>query len=92
MRPILIATLLFLAAPAAGQVVECYDSERFGSILINVGDSERRVRERNPDREVRLENRFGATAGWRYDFYKRGRTIQIYVRSGVVYRICRVPD
>lgn len=88
----LLLVLVLAAGPAFGQVIDCYDSERFGTILINVGDSERRVLEQKPDREVRLENRFGATRGWRYDFYKRGRTIQIYVRSGVVYRICRVPD
>lgn len=88
----IFAVLLFFAAPSVAQVLECYDSERFGNVLINVGDSERRVLKQEPDREVRLTNRFGATAGWRYDFYKQNRTIQIYVRSGVVYRICRVPD
>ena len=92
MRCAVVLMLMLFSAPASSQVVQCYDSERFGTILIKVGDSERRVRDEEPDREVRLENRFGATAGWRYDFYKRGRTIQIYVHSGVVYRICRVPD
>jgi hypothetical protein len=92
MRMIAAAVVLLLALPAWPQTLECYDSERFGNILINVGDSERRVLEQNPDRTVRLENVFGATRGWRYDFYKRKRTIQIYVRHGVVYRICRVPE
>jgi len=92
MRPALLLLLTLLAVPGWSQTLDCYDSERFGTILIKVGDSERRVLKQEPDREVRLENRFGAIAGWRYDFYKRGRTIQIYVRSGVVYRICRVPD
>ena len=92
MRWFVLAVLLSLATSSVSQVLECYDSERFGSILINVGDSERRVLDQQPDREVRLTNRFGATSGWRYDFYKQNRTIQIYVRSGVVYRICRVPD
>ncbi len=92
MRCTVLLMLVLFSTPVWSQAVQCYDSERFGTILINVGDSERRVLEEEPDREVRLENRFGATAGWRYDFYKRGRTIQIYVRSGVVYRICRVPD
>ena len=92
MRWMIIAALLLFTAPSLSQVLECYDSERFGTVLINVGDSERRVLDQEPDREVRLTNRFGATAGWRYDFYKQNRTVQIYVRSGVVYRICRVPD
>jgi hypothetical protein len=92
LRTCLFAILLTAAVEAGSQTLDCYDSERFGNILINVGDSERRVLEQEPDREVRLENRFGATSGWRYDFYKRNRTIQIYVRHGVVYRICRVPE
>ena len=77
---------------AAAQALNCYSSERFGTQLVNTGDSERTVIELEPDREVRLETKFGGTAGWRYDFYKRDRTIQVYVRSGVVVRICRVPD
>jgi hypothetical protein len=92
LRTGLFAILLTATAAAGSQTLECYDSERFGNKLVNVGDSERRVRDQEPNREVRLENRFGATSGWRYDFYKRDRTIQIYVRHGVVHRICRVPD
>jgi hypothetical protein len=92
LRTWMFVMLLTATAVAGAQTLECYDSERFGNKLINVGDSERRVLEQEPDREVRLENRFGATSGWRYDFYKQGRTVQIYVRYGVVYRICRVPD
>jgi len=76
----------------AAQALECQTSERFGSQLLKVGDSERSVHELEPDREVRLETHYGGVAGYRYDFYKRGRTIQVYVRSGVVYQICRVPD
>ncbi|MDT8410148.1 MAG: hypothetical protein RQ741_11155 [Wenzhouxiangellaceae bacterium] len=92
MRALLLTVLLAVAAPSFGQVVSCFSSERFDQELVNVGDSERKVLELEPDREVRLENHYGAAAGYRYDFYKRGRTIQIYVRSGVIYRICRVPD
>lgn len=93
MRWILIP-LLMLAMPnvAHPQVLECQQSERFGARLLEVGDSERKVRELEPDRRVRLETVFGGAAGWRYDFYKRKRTVQVYVRDGVVIRICRVPD
>jgi len=89
---LLIAALLAVPAVVEAQVLECQQSERFDSQLLKVGDSERRVRELEPDREVQLETTFGGADGWRYDFYKRGRTIQVYVRSGVVYQICRVPD
>ena len=92
MRRLVLIIVLLASSTAWGQAIICYSSERFGSQLVKTGDSERGVIELEPDREVRLETRFGGTAGWRYDFYKRDRTIQIYVRSGVVVRICRVPD
>jgi len=92
MRVLLLCVALFSASLAGAQALECQSSERFGSQLLNVGDSERRVIELEPDREVHLETIFGGAAGFRFDFYKRGRTIQVYVRSGVVIRICRVPD
>ena len=85
---------LCIALLASGLVqaqVTCFSSERFGNELINVGDAERSVIELEPDRTVRLETPYGGTAGYRYDFYKRDRTIQIYVEAGVVVRICRVP-
>lgn len=92
MRVLLLCVALFCAPPAGAQALECQSSERFGSQILKVGDSERRVIELEPDREVQLETIFGGAAGFRFDFYKRGRTIQVYVRSGVVIRICRVPD
>lgn len=92
MRVILICLALLANSLVEAQVLNCYDSERFGRRLIKTGDSERAVIELEPDREVRLETKFGGAAGYRYDFYKRDRTIQVYVRSGVVIRICRVPD
>lgn len=92
MRKLILMLVLLVSSPGWGQAIDCYSSERFGTQLVKTGDSERAVLELEPDREVRLETIFGGTAGWRYDFYKRDRTIQIYVRSGVVVRICRVPD
>lgn len=92
MRTIVFCLTLLAGSPVGAQVLECYSSERFGNRLVKTGDSERKVIELEPDREVQLENVFGAAAGYRYEFYKRDRTIQIYVRHGVVIRICRVPD
>jgi hypothetical protein len=65
---------------------------RIGSTLVKVGDSERRVIEAGPNREVQLEHRGGGAAGLRFDFYQRGTTIQIFVRGGQVTRICHVRD
>lgn len=92
MRQFASLVLLLVSAATNAQVLDCYSSERFGTELLKVGDSERAVIEKEPDREVQLETRFGGAAGYRYDFYKRNRTIQVYVRHGVVVRICRVPD
>lgn len=92
MRTITICLILLASSQLGAQTLHCYQSERFGNRIVNTGDSERSVIRLEPDREVRLETKFGGTAGWRYDFYKRDRTIQVYVRSGVVVRICRVPD
>jgi len=93
MRIIAFCLVLLLAhGMLDAQVLHCYQSERFGTRLINVGDAERNVIEQEPDRTVRLETRYGGTAGYRYDFYKSRRTIQIYVRAGVVVRICRIPE
>lgn len=92
MRHLVCTTLFLASALASAQSLECYSSERFGRELLEVGDSERAVIEKEPDREVQLETIFGGAAGYRFDFYKRNRTIQVYVRHGVVVRICRVPD
>lgn len=82
-----------MIVPAHGQgTFACSTSERIGGRVVKEGDSERRVIELKPDREVRLETRQGGTAGWRFDFYKPGRTVQVYVRSGVVTQVCRVRD
>lgn len=92
MRIIAICLALLASNLVGAQALNCYQSERFGPRIVKTGDSERAVIELEPDREVRLETKFGGAAGYRYDFYKRDRTIQVYVRSGVVIRICRVPD
>lgn len=92
MRHLVCTALLLASTLANAQSLECYSSERFGTELLKVGDSERAVIEKKPDRKVQLETIFGGAAGYRFDFYKRDRTIQVYVRHGVIVRICRVPD
>lgn len=89
---VLVLALAGGVEPAAGQSVQCYSSERFGGKLIRTGDSERRVIEAKPDRTVQLQTAEGGAAGYRHDFYKQGRTVQIYVQSGIVTRICVVRE
>lgn len=84
---LMVATLL---ATEAQSSVHCGSTERFGTVLIRTGDSERRVLQAGPDRTVRLETREGGAAGFRHDFYRHDVTIQVYVRGGVVAEICRV--
>jgi hypothetical protein len=90
MRVILFVLALLLSIPAAASCE--LSSARLGNALLKVGDSERKVLEKDPDRTVRLENRRGGAAGIRYDFYLRGKTIQVYVRGGRISRICHIND
>lgn len=93
MKLFIAAILAASLSLAHGQTeVKCYSSERFGGTLIRPGDSERRVIEQEPDREVRLETSAGGAAGYRFDFYKRGRTVQVYTSAGVVTRICSIRE
>lgn len=86
---LLFLTLLFASVVQA----DCrLSSARLGNELIKVGDSERTVLRNDPDRTVQLENREGGAAGIRYDFYLRGKTIQVYVRGGRISRICHIAD
>lgn len=90
---LILAVLLPLAAPTAADAqTRCYSSERFGTDLVRVGDSERKVLEADPDRTVRLETSEGGAAGYRHEFYKPNRTVQVYVSTGVVIRICSIRE
>lgn len=93
MKHAILAILLALASTAAaGQTVRCHTSERIDGSLIRAGDSERKVIEAEPDLVRQLETAKGGAAGIRYDFFLRGRTVQIYVRSGVVVRACSIKE
>ena len=83
---------LALALPTDAEALRCGSSERFGTILIRTGDSERRVLQAGPDRTVRLETREGGAAGFRHDFYRSDVTVQVYVRAGVVTEICWIRE
>ena len=88
----ILVLILGLAIFGTVQASCALSSVRMGNALINVGDSERRVVQAGPDREVQLETREGGAAGIRFDFYQRDQTVQIHVRGGRVVRICRVRD
>ena len=93
MRTIVRALLLApVISQAPAQSVLFSSSERFGTILVRVGDSERRIIQAEPDRTIRLETPQGGAAGYRYDFYKYGRTVQVYTSAGVVTRVCRIRE
>lgn len=87
----LLLVLMLLSAPVAQGSCEL-SSARLGNQLLKVGDAERKVLRHEPDRSVRLENRFGGAAGIRYDFYLRGKTIEVYVRGGRISMICHIHD
>ena len=92
MKILQLILLVTLAGPAPGQYLSCGLSERIDGKLFRPGVSERRVLEAEPDRIVRLETREGGAAGYRYEFYVPGRTVQVYVSQGVVVRVCRVRE
>lgn len=90
MRVLLLAMTLLLASTADASCE--LSSARLGNQLLKVGDSERKVLEHEPDRSVQLQNRYGGPTGIRYDFYLRGKTIQVYVRGGRISMICHIND
>ena len=96
MKAIIAASMIALAtlaAPTAADAqVRCYSSERFGNSLVRTGDSERKVIEAKPDRTVRLETSEGGAAGYRHEFYKPNRTVQVYIYAGQVTRICSIQE
>jgi len=84
---------LLTVAPALA-VTDCGSSHRFGQSLVKLGDSERRVRQvaGTPDASYQLQNRLGAAAGIRLDYYLRSMTVQITIQGGSITRICRIRD
>lgn len=85
---VLLLALVMSQAPAQSDL--CSSSERFGTALVRVEDSERKAIQAAPDGTVRLETPQGGAAGNWFDFYKYGRTVQVYTSAGVVTRVCRI--
>lgn len=89
MRSLIAGLLLLFVAPAVAD--SCHlSSVRIDRNLLMVGDGERAVLERSPDRRVLLENRFGAVVAVRYEFHLDAKTVEITVRQGRITRICHV--
>ncbi len=82
--PILLA--LALAAPLAAAAS---DTATFGQRVISVGDSVARVYQvaGEPSRVVQLQNRYGAGAGERLEYFVGSKVVQITVRGSRVVRI-----
>jgi hypothetical protein len=80
---VLVAGLLLAFGVAAS------DSVRFGSHVVTVGDSEGKVLQvaGEPDRRVALETKFGGAAGYRLDYERGRKTVQIYIEGGRVTAI-----
>jgi len=88
MKP--IAAFVVLAFLAAGSAAA--DTYRFGSQVISTGDSEGRLRQvaGKPDRETPIESRRGGLEGYRLEYYRRGKSVQIEVIDGKVAKISQI--
>ncbi|HEY4292487.1 DUF2845 domain-containing protein [Luteibacter sp.] len=84
-----VAAALILASLAATAMADTY---RFGSQVISTGDSEGRLRQvaGKPDRETPIETRRGGLEGYRLEYYRRGKSIQIEVINGKVASITQL--
>jgi len=82
--PLILSTLMLLA-PAAARA----ELMAIGAKVLSEGDSVGRVYEvaGQPDRVVRLENKFGAATGERLEYYRDGKAILITISGGVVRSI-----
>lgn len=85
MRAIVLAVAMAVASTAA----IAGDTIRFGGQVVSVGDAVGKVIQSagNPDRTVPLQNKYGASIGERFEYYRDGKTIQITVQGGRVTKI-----
>lgn len=84
MRTILLAAALaLLAVPAFA------DSTRFGDKLLTDGDSAAKVKQiaGEPDAIEPIQNKFGATQGERWQYFRDGKTITFTIVEGKVTAI-----
>jgi len=86
---LIVMTMLMLVSGSV-LALECgSNSARIKGKLIVRGDSSAVLRQLEADNVVRLENKFGAVVGYRYEFFNGRRLLQINTRQGVVSSICR---
>ncbi len=90
MKTILVVALMLMFSICSAHALGCgSNSARIKGKLIVRGDSTAVVRKLDADNVVQLQNKFGAVVGYRYEFFKGRRLLQINTRSGVVSSICR---
>ncbi len=84
MRHVLILCLALLTAPAIAG-----DTFRFDRGVVSLGDSTAALTQRGgqPDRIVRLENRFGAAVGERWEYHLRDKQVNFSISNGRILRI-----
>lgn len=83
MRPVLPLSLLLLAAPAFA------DTLSVGAHVLTDGDPAGKARQLlgQPDQVTQDHNRFGATLGETWEYYRGDKTIRIEVRDGKITAI-----
>ena len=87
-RLMVMATLVLVSVSVLA--LDCgSNSARIKGKLIVRGDSSAVLRQLEADNVVRLENKFGAVVGYRYEFFNGRRLLQINTQQGVVSSICR---
>lgn len=85
-----LTLIILLCASITAHALDCgSNSARIKGKLIVRGDSGAVVSQLRPDSRARIENRYGAGIGVRYDFHNGRRVVQVYVTNGVVSAICR---
>jgi len=81
---------MLLAVTASASARDCgSNSARVKGKLIVRGDSTAVVSKLSADKVVRLQNKYGAVVGYRYEFFTGRRLLQINTRGGIVSSICR---
>ena len=81
----LLATVLSCGVAAA-------DTYRVGSQVVSTGDSEGRLRQvaGKPDRETPIETSRGGLKGYRLEYFRNGKSVQIEIVDGTVRSITQI--
>jgi hypothetical protein len=68
------------------------DTYRWGSQVVSVGDSEGRLRQvaGKPDRETPIETTRGGLQGYRLEYFKGGKSVQVEIVDGRVRSIAQI--